>query len=219
MNVIALNLKTYSESAGKNALALLNACEKNTKKIQVILIPSLLDTTLISRAARTVKIYVQYADTVPVGAHTGHVPIELLPAIGVRGILINHAECRLPFIAIKHRVELAHKYKLETIICAKDDLEAAKLATLKPTYIAVEPPELIGTGISVSTAKPELIKKSVNAIRKVNKQVKILMGAGISNNQDYKIAIKLGANGVLLASAFIKSKDPKKWLNELTDRA
>ena len=215
MNVIALNLKTYTESSAKKALKLLKAAEKNAKKIQIILIPNLLDTTFVAQNSKKVKVFVQYADAVPAGAHTGHVPIKLLVVSGVKGILINHAERRLPFLAIKHRVELAKQFKLETLICAKDDIEAAQLAKLKPTYLAVEPPELIGSGISVSTARPELIKKSVNAIRRINKNVKILMGAGISNNQDYKIALKLGANGVLLASAFVKSPKPKEWLEGL----
>lgn len=217
MNIVALNLKTYIGSTNANALKLLKSCEKaKTKNAKIILIPNLLDTTLITRAAEKTTIYAQYVDTVPQGAHTGHVPIALLVACGVKGVLINHTECRLPFLAIKQRVEQARELKLETILCAKDDTEAAQLATLNPTYVAVEPPELIGTGISVSTARPELIKRSVRAIRKVNKSVKILMGAGISNNEDYKIAIKLGANGVLLASAFVNAKNPKKWLEELT---
>ena len=216
MNIVALNLKTYTESAGKNALKLLKACEQSKTKTEIILIPNLLDTTLIAQLAKKTTIYAQYSDTVPQGAHTGHVPMSLLIACGVKGVLINHAECRLPFLAIKQRVEQAHELKLETMLCAKDDYEAAQLAHLNPTYIAVEPPELIGTGISVSTAQPELIQKSVNAIRKVNKNVKILMGAGISNTQDYQIAIKLGSQGVLLASAFIKSPQPRQWLQQLT---
>ncbi len=216
MNVVALNLKTYTESSAKNALKLLDACEKSKTNTQIILIPNLLDTTLIALNAKKTKVYVQYTDTVPQGAHTGHIPMQLLLAAGVQGILINHAECRLPFLAIKQRVQQAHALKLETLLCAKDDTEAAQLAKLNPTYIAVEPPELIGTGISVSTAQPALIEKSVVAIRKVNKNVKILMGAGISNSMDYKIALKLGSNGVLLASAFVKAPKPKEWLQELT---
>lgn len=216
MNVVALNLKTYTDSAGKNALKLLDACEKSKTDAEIILIPNLLDTTLIASTAKRTKIYAQYSDTVPQGAHTGHIPMSLLVACGVKGILINHAECRLPFLAIKQRVQQADALKLETILCAKDDSEAAQLAKLNPTFIAVEPPELIGTGISVSTAQPELIEKSVAAIRKVNKNVKILMGAGISNNEDYRIAIKLKSQGVLLASAFVKAPKPKEWLQQLT---
>lgn len=215
---IALNLKAYPESSGKRAIALLKITEAQqarTKNAQFILIPNLLDSALIASNASRVKIFVQYADAVPAGSHTGHVPIELLPVAGIRGVLINHAECRLPFIAIKHRVELARKFKLETLICAKDDLEASKLAKLKPTYVAVEPLELIGGKISISTAKPELVKKSVSAVKKVNSGVKVLIGAGISSSQDLKIALKLGAYGVLAASAFVKSKNPKKWLKKL----
>jgi triosephosphate isomerase len=78
-----------------------------------------------------------------------------------------------------------------------------------PDMIAIEPPELIGTGISISKARPELITESVKQIRKVNRSVKVLCGAGVTTAEDVSKALELGSEGVLVASAVAKSKDPR----------
>ena len=102
------------------------------------------------------------------------------------------------------------------MLCTKDAEESARLAKYEPTYIAVEPPELIGSGISVSTAKPEVVSGTVSAVAKVNR-TPVLCGAGVSNASDVKKAVELGAKGVLLASAYVKAKDPKKLLTEMAE--
>ena len=86
---------------------------------------------------------------------------------------------------------------------------------MNPWAVAVEPPELIGSGISVSQAQPEIISGTVEKIRAVNKDVVILCGAGISTGDDVKSAIKLGSQGVLLASAVAKSPKPEDVLADL----
>jgi triosephosphate isomerase len=100
-------------------------------------------------------------------------------------------------------------------VCAKDVPEAVKLAQYNPTAIAVEPPELIGSGISVSSARPEIVSESVAAIKKVSPGTLALVGAGVSNANDVATSLKLGAEGVLLASAFVKAKDPEAWLRDV----
>ena len=92
--------------------------------------------------------------------------------------------------------------------------EARSLAAFRPTAIAVEPPELIGSGVSVSTARPEVVEESVKVIKAVSPQTLALVGAGVSNATDLKKAMELGAEGVLLASAYVKAKDPETWLRE-----
>jgi len=96
-------------------------------------------------------------------------------------------------------------------MCIRD----SKFAELTPTFIAVEPPELIGSGISVSNSKPEIIINSVKAVKETNQKITVLCGAGVSNNEDVRKSLELGAEGVLLASAFVKAKDPKAFLTEL----
>ncbi|MDD1647511.1 MAG: triose-phosphate isomerase, partial [Methanomicrobiales archaeon] len=84
-----------------------------------------------------------------------------------------------------------------------------------PDYVAIEPPELIGSGISVATADPEIIRRSVAAARKVNPDVKVLTGAGIQSGECVKIALELGTAGVLLASSVVKAQDPAVVLRDL----
>jgi triosephosphate isomerase len=78
--------------------------------------------------------------------------------------------------------------------------------------VAIEPPELIGTGRAVSKENPEIVTDSVKRIRKVNPTVIILCGAGISTGDDVFAALKLGTNGVLVASGVVKAPKPEEVL-------
>jgi triosephosphate isomerase len=79
---------------------------------------------------------------------------------------------------------------------------------MKPDITSVEPPELIGSGISVSKAKPEIVTDTVKLVKSVDPKMTILCGAGISTADDVAIALKLGTRGVLVASGIVKAKDP-----------
>ena len=101
------------------------------------------------------------------------------------------------------------------MVCTNNDPTTAAAAALGPDYVAIEPPELIGSGISVCKADPGIITRSVEAARKVNPQVKVLTGAGIQSGDCVKTALDLGTNGVLLASSVVKAEDPAKVLRDL----
>jgi len=60
----------------------------------------------------------------------------------------------MKIIDIEKAINIAKRLGLITVVCANDNIVAAAVAKLNPDYVAVEPPELIGTGISVSTARP-----------------------------------------------------------------
>jgi triosephosphate isomerase len=81
-----------------------------------------------------------------------------------------------------------------------------------PDMIAIEPPELIGSGRAVSKERPEIVSDSVNKIRVVNREVRILCGAGITTGEDVYSALKLGAQGVLVASGVVKAQRPEDVL-------
>jgi triosephosphate isomerase len=101
------------------------------------------------------------------------------------------------------------------MVCTNNEGVSKAVAELKPDAIAIEPPRLIGSGISVSTAEPEIISNTVDAVRRIDKGIKVLCGAGISDGKDVKSSIELGADGVLLASGVVKAKDPKEVLLDL----
>ena len=103
--------------------------------------------------------------------------------------------------------------------CAADVEEAIELAKLNPTFIAVEPPELIGGDISVTTADPSIVSDTVNAVKSVNPRVRVLCGAGVKNGLDVRKAIELGAEGVLLASGVTKAEDVDSVLDDLSSQS
>jgi triosephosphate isomerase len=96
--------------------------------------------------------------------------------------------------------------------------EAKALASLGPTMIAVEPPELIGGDISVTSADPEIVSGTANLVKSVNPDVRVLCGAGVKNGEDVAMAIQLGTEGVLLASGVTKANDPQGILADLVSK-
>lgn len=212
--MIVLNLKSYEKSFEKALyfVDIANEVVGETGARIVVCPPS---PFLKDAAERYSQIFAQHVDPLPFGSHTGWLPADALKSLKVKGSLVNHSEHKLKFDDVKNVVDQLHKNTLESTVCAKDPEEAEKIAHLSPTYIAVEPPELIGSGKSVSKEKPELVSNSVKKIQSVNDKIHILCGAGVSNKKDVEKALDLGVSGVLLASAFVNAEDPKKFLKEL----
>ncbi len=215
MVVIAVNLKAYAEAAGERALLIARAMEElQGKDVRFILIPALPDTTYVARNTK-IDVFLQHVDPVEPGARTGKIPMGLSKVVGVKGVLINHSEDPAKINTIEILVDRAQEMGLETIVCAPDERVAAALSQLQPDFVAVEPPELIGTGISVSQAKPEVVRKSFEAVRG---RSRLLVGAGIHSGEDVKRAVELGAEGVLLASAVAKASNPREVLEDLISK-
>lgn len=213
---LILNFKAYDESAGQKGESLAKIAEKVAFDLgaNIIIAPPV----VCASYAHLVKtpVFGQNAEPLEPGARTGHVTIESMKQCGLQGTLINHSECRATEEQVKFACEKARKLGgFDICVCAKDVPEAVKLAQYQPAAIAVEPPELIGSGISVSTARPEIVSESVAAIKKVSPNTLALVGAGVSNATDVATSLRLGAEGVLLASAFVKAKDPEAWLRDV----
>ena len=85
---------------------------------------------------------------------------------------------------IKKLVKRLKELKIKTVVCVKNVNEAKKYAKLNPDIIAIEPPELIGTGRAISTEKPALISNAVKAVKSAKNNTKLLCGAGIVSGQD-----------------------------------
>src|SRR3989338_4665609 len=211
--VIVLNLKAYMESTGDAALRLCEIASEVSlvSGVRIIVAPQAVD---LRACARVCEVFAQHSDAMDAGAFTGSITPNALKDANALGSLLNHSEKRMPHETIGKTVAALREAGLQSIVCSKDDEESAQVAAFAPDFIAVEPPELIGSGISVSNAKSQVVIKSVEAVQRVAK-VPVLCGAGISNAEDVKKAIGLGANGVLLASAYVKSEDPKKLLAEM----
>ncbi len=218
--IIAVNYKAYYPySFGEHALRIARDAKKVWEEtgVEIILAPPYTELYRVIKEVEDtdIKVYAQHADPFKPGAITGYIPIEALKEIGVEGVILNHSEHRLKLADINWLIKHAHENGLKTLVCADVPETGAAVAVLKPDMVAVEPPELIGTGIPVSKAKPEVITNSVELIRKVNPEVKILTGAGISKGEDVYAAIKLGTIGVLVASAIVKAEKPYEVIKDM----
>jgi triosephosphate isomerase len=213
--IIVVNFKTYKEATGKKALSLAKkiATVSKASKTSWIICPQHADLWIAKHVP--LPVFAQHVDACEPGRNTGFVTPYSLKTNGIKGSIINHSEHRLPMKVIENTITLMKKYDLMTIVCANSPREAAKIAKLRPDFVAVEPPELIGTGISVSRAQPEIIEKSAKAVKKYG--VKFLCGAGISSGEDVRKAIELGADGVLVASAIAKAQRPLKVIKEFAE--
>ncbi len=218
--VIVINYKVYSTSFSTSALSIAKAAEEvsiNTGVNIIVAPPATEIRTLASNVS--IPVYAQHVDPVDLGAYTGHIPPEAVKEAGAKGFIINHSERRIRVDEIAKLVIKARDLRLNTLVCADTPEVATALAVLNPDMIAIEPPELIGTGIAVSKAKPEIILNTVSRIRSINNNVIILTGAGISTPEDVVKALELGTLGVLVSSAIMKAKDPKKVINDMAEAA
>ena len=215
--IIGINLKAYDKATGMNALKIAKAAEDVAREqdVEIILCVQPTDIRIVKSSVSKVMVFAQHMDNVESGAYTGHITPIAIKDAGVEGVLLNHSEKRLRLDVIEESVNLAIKYGLKTLVCANTPLQAKAVSCFDIDMVAVEPPELIGGNVSVSSAKPEVIKNSVKEVREVNKMVKILVGAGIKKAIDVRKSMLLGADGVLVASAVAKADDPRKAILDL----
>ena len=216
--MIIVNFKTYTEATGRKAVELAKKTEKVRDKTGVSfgVAPQFVDIKTIA-AETEIPVLAQHVDPIKPGNYTGHVLADSVKDAGAVGTLINHSERQLKLSDISEIVNVTRERGLLSVVCANTPSISAAVATLKPDIIAVEPPELIGTGISVSKAKPEVITDTVKLVREVNRKVTILCGAGITRGEDVTAALKLGTQGVLVASGIVKAKDPYIVMREFAE--
>jgi len=209
-----INCKNYEEIAGDKIVKFVKIVEKISKKykLKIAVAPPQHLIGLVSKSS--IPIISQHVDVSQIGSTTGFVVPELLKKSNVNGSLINHSEHRISPKEIELLVSKLRNLKMISILCVKDVAEVKKYAKLNPDYIAIEPPELIGSGKAVSKEKPDLIIKAVNAVKSAKNNTKLLCGAGIVSGDDVSKASELGSKGILVASGIIKAKSWTKMITE-----
>ncbi len=216
MGAVIINFKAYREGSGKMAMELAKIADDVASRCDdyIAIAVTSLDLAEIVKEV-SIDVFAQHVDAIEYGSHTGRINAEMIKEKGAKGSLINHSERRLKLADIEFVVSKLRELELTSIVCTNNVATTAAAAALNPDYVAVEPPELIGTGIPVSKAEPEIVENSVKAAKNVNEKVRVLCGAGITCHEDYVAALDLGAEGVLLASGIVKAKDRKAALEEL----
>jgi triosephosphate isomerase len=214
--LILINFKAYAEASGKKGLQLAKVAEKLSKEygVTIAVAPQLTDLMFITQQV-DIPVFSQHVDDVSPGSHTGHVTLDAVKDAGAIGTMVNHSERRVRADQIDVVVKRARQLNLVTVVCTNTPEVTAAMAVLGPDMVAIEPPELIGTGIPVSKAKPEVVTSSVDLVKKINPDVKVLCGAGITTGDDVAAALRLGTVGVLLASGVVKAKDWEKAILDL----
>tara|TARA_B100000809_G_scaffold241139_1_gene264060 strand:- start:2973 stop:3629 length:657 start_codon:yes stop_codon:yes gene_type:complete len=211
-----INCKNYDEVAGEKIIKLAKLSEKISKKYKtpIAIAPPHHLIPLITKFRIT--ILTQHLDDKKVGSTTGFMVPEIVKKSKIDGSIINHSEHRITEKEIKSLVKRLKKLKLKTVLCVKNVSEAKRYAKLNPTYIAIEPPELIGTGRAISTERPQLITNAVDAVRSAKNSTKLLCGAGIVSGDDVAHAKELGSKGILVASGIVKAKNWEKIIGEFS---
>jgi triosephosphate isomerase len=210
---IITNFKIYQTATADNASLLAKIHNRLARETGASLGIALnaLDLRKIAHEV-IIPVFSQHLDPVEYGAGTGKILPEAVKAAGATGTLLNHSEYRLDWDTLKRSINRAKAVGLITMVCAATPKEGQKIAIeLNPDYIAVEPPELIGGNISVATAQPEIIRQAAVLIG----SDKLVIGAGIKTSQDVKVALALGACGILLSSGITKAENPEAILREL----
>jgi triosephosphate isomerase (TIM) len=215
---IIINCKNYLEIAGEKIFQLSEIAQNISEsyKIEIIIAPPQNSLFYLSQFIK-LPLICQHVDDEKLGPTTGFIIPELAKSYGASGSLINHSEHRMKQASIKNAIERLRKLNMFSIVCASTSREVGELSRFNPDMIAIEPPELIGTGKAVSKVNPSIITESVKEARTYSKNIKVICGAGIVDKTDIQSAINLGSQGILLASGLIKSESWKDKLIELSE--
>jgi len=210
---VLVNLKAYPCDPVAVASAAADVADDTDADIAIA--PQAAHLSAVSETG--VETWAQHVSPVEHGSHTGSTLAEAAADAGATGTLLNHSENRLKLADIDGSLDAAERADFDTVVCANNPDQVAAAAALGPDAVAVEPPELIGTGTPVSKADPDIVSDAVDAAAAVDESVDVYCGAGISTGEDLVAARELGADGVLLASGVAKADNPAAALADLVD--
>ena len=210
---LIINFKNYEEVSGERALKLAKAADRIAEKlrVEIVVAPPQPALALIAKNI-SIPVICQHVDNEKVGPSTGFFVPEIARSWGAVGSLINHSEHRIETSSIANLVERMRELGMTSIVCARELHEVVEISALEPDFIAIEPPELIGSGRAVSKENPAIITKSIEGAAS---RCSIICGAGITDKSDVAKAMELGSHGILVASGIVKATSWDKKIAEL----
>lgn len=211
---LVINFKNYSDASGEKTVELAQAAQKvaSELKIEIVLAPPQASLALVAKSVN-IPVVSQHLDDAKEGSTTGFFVPEIARMFGVKGSLINHSEHRIDPGVIENLVKKLRGLGMTSIVCGRTPDEVAKISTFLPDFIAIEPPELIGSGRAVSKENPAII---TNSIKAAGSRSKVICGAGITDKGDVSKAMELGSQGILVASGVVKAKS---WQDKIAELA
>ena len=218
--ILILNFKNYQEIEGQKGIELARSVQKVSESfggsIQLVVAPPQPALSLVKQNVN-IPVFAQHLDYAEAGSTTGYFIPEMARSFGAEGSLVNHSEHRIDELDTIHGlVNRLRSLQMVSVVCARTASEVSTLATFEPDYIAIEPPELIGSGRAVSKENPSIVTDSINAAAKMSQNARVICGAGITDANDVSSALKLGAVGILVASGIIKATS---WIDKITELA
>ncbi|MDW0140589.1 MAG: triose-phosphate isomerase [Nitrososphaeraceae archaeon] len=210
---LIINFKNYEDVSADRAINLAESARQVAEKlkIEIVVAPPQPALALIAKKIQ-IPVICQHVDNEKMGPSTGFVVPEIAKSYGAIGSLINHSEHRIEMSSIASLVERMRKLGMVSIVCAQEPNEVVEISILQPDFIAIEPPELIGSGRAVSKENPAIITKSIQG---AGSRSSIICGAGITDKDDVARAMELGSQGILVASGIVKANSWEKKIAEL----
>ena len=199
---------------GERMLKLAKAIDQIAYKydLDVIVTPQYKDIRLLAENTEHIHVYAQHMDPLPPGRGLGSVLPEAVKEAGAVGVMLNHAEKKLSLDDIRRTIARADEVGLATIVCADTVEEIRQVAELSPNLIVAEPTDLIGTGV---TSDMGYVKDTIEAVRRINPDIMVLQGAGISGPEDVANVIRAGAQATGCTSGVMKAADPEAAPEEM----
>ena len=174
--------------------------------LDVIITPQYADIRMIAEITSHIHVYAQHMDYLRPGRGLGSVLPESIKEAGAVGVMLNHAEKKLTLDEIEKTIARADEVGLATIVCADSVQEIEAVAKLSPNLIVAEPTELIGTGV---TSDMGYVRDTIEAVRRINPDIMVLQGAGISTPDDVARVIRAGALATGCTSGVMRAADPE----------
>jgi len=209
--MIFLNLKTYPQATGEKAVELLFSVKKIIEESKIKIIP-IVQATDIYRIKKSlgIEVWSQHVDSIDPGRGTGFISAYALKEAGASGVLLNHSEHKIERDIISSTIKKAKNYGLKILLVGHTPAMVLDFDNLTVDFLAYERQDLIEGEISLIDQQKETIKTLIKKLKHP-----LIIGAGIKNEDDIKKTIAVGGRGVLLASHFVKAKNPKEKLKEL----
>lgn len=211
-----INFKNYTEISAERTVSLALAAQKAAKtlNVEIVVAPPQPSIAIVKQNV-DIPVFCQHIDDAKAGQSTGFFIPEMAKSYGAAGSIINHSEHRLSYVVISNLVQRLKQLSMTSVVCAQTPKEVAELAKLNPDFIAIEPPELIGSGKAVSKESPKIIQDSIKSAAQSSKYTKLICGAGIVDQSDVTAALQLGVEGILVASGIVKSNSWDEKILEL----
>lgn len=193
---------------GERMLRLAKAVDKIAAEydLDVIITPQYADIRMIAENTSHIHVYAQHMDYLRPGRGLGSVLPESIKEAGAVGVMLNHAEKKLTLDEIEKTIARADEVGLATIVCADSVQEIEAVAKLSPNLIVAEPTELIGTGVASDMG---YVRDTIEAVRRINPDIMVLQGAGISTPDDVARVIRAGALATGCTSGVMRAADPE----------